>query len=151
MSTTFTLTGVSDLQRGLRTLSDKLAKGAAQSANRKGAAVIQKAMKTAAPDGPTAEGAIQRRKRKNGLVRLEKHAKIRNHLKVKKAKADNATAVRNIISAGNAYHAGFIEFGSIHNAALPFMRQAMEQNKQAAIDAMKKELARQIVRRGGTI
>lgn len=140
-------TGFAQLQQRLEKLGKDEATKAGQIANRAGAAVIAKKAKAAVPISKIAEGASIKRHTKGGTTRTEKHRKIVNWIKVKKTKGDTATQVHNAVTVG-AYQAQFVEFGSIHNAPNPFLRQAFEANNQEIIDAMAKVLDRQLIKRG---
>lgn len=121
------LRGFSALQRRLESLSKDEATKAGQIANRAGAAVLRKAVIATAPKSPkTTEGEIRTRHNKGGTTRQEVHNKIVNSVRVKKIKAGQAGEVKNAVTIVGAYHATFVEFGSIHNSADPFMLRALE-------------------------
>ncbi len=142
--------GLNALNRRLTSMAKEEATKAGQSANRAGAAVLAKAVKQAAPTSTrTTEGETRTRHNKGGTTRQETHGKIINHVKVKKLKSTDPTQVKNGVVIGpKAYHASFVQFGSIHNAADPFMLRAFEDSQQSIIEAISKMLERQLVKRG---
>lgn len=144
---TFTMTGWSDLENRLKQLSSTDATKAGQSANRAAAAYMVKKIREAAPDGPSAEGSIRNRKRKSGTVVQEKHEKIKNHVRVRKGRANDANTVENLVIV-DPYHASYEEFGSIHNQATHFVEKTFDRESQAALDVMAKALNKGLIRRG---
>lgn len=142
------LRGLADLNKRLSALPKDVATKLGQSANRAGAAVLAKKAKALAPVGPVAEGAEVTRKRKSGAVVKEKHHKIKNSIKVKKTKNVSQTRVQNTVTTGQAYQASFVEFGSIHNAPNPFMKNAFEQNKDEIVATMAAALVKGLTRKG---
>lgn len=142
------LRGLADLQRRLESLGQAEATKAGQIANRAGAAVLRKAVIAAAPNSPkTTEGEVRTRHNKGGSTRQEIHRKIVNHVRVKKVKAGQDGEVKNSVDVF-AYQATFVEFGSIHNSADPFMLRAYEASEDTIIEAMAKVLNKQLVKRG---
>lgn len=144
------LRGFSDLQRRLEALSKEEATKAGQTANRAGAAVLRKKVIATAPNSPkTTEGETRTRHNKGGTTRQETHGKIVNNVVVRKTKNSTPTQVNNAVSIKSAaYHASFVEFGSIHNTADPFMLRALEANEQSIMDAISKVLNKQLIKRG---
>ena len=147
MSFTFSASGFQQLERRLQALSREDATKAGQSANRAGAAVLKKKIEETAPVSNVAEGATITRRNKDGSTRQETHHKISQNVKIKKVRSGEGT-VENLVFISKAYHATFVEFGSIHNAPTPFMLNALEGNKDDIIEAMRKSLNRNLVRRG---
>lgn len=143
-----TLTGLADLERRVALLTSDLATKVGQSANRAGAKKYSDLLKAAVPVGPTPEGAVRLRRRKSGTVRREIHHKLRNSIRIKKIRSDHIHKVVNAVTVGKAYHAAFIEFGSIHNPPNPVMRKTLEDNQQAIIDEMAKVLNKRLVKAG---
>lgn len=146
---TANMRGLNALQRRLESLSKEEATRAGQIANRAGAAVLRKKVMETAPNSPkTTEGEVRTRHNKGGTTRPEKHRKIVNNVKVKKTKSTDPTQVHNAVAIVGAYHASYVEFGSIHNTANPFMVRALESSQQSIIDAIAKVLNKQLVKRG---
>lgn len=144
------LRGMAALQRRLEGLSKQEATKAGQIANRAGAAVLRKETMKTAPNSPrTTEGEVRTRHNKGGTKRQEVHGKIKNNVIVRKTKSTSPTEVHNAVAIkSNAYHASFVEFGSIHNAANPFMLKALSNAQQPIIDAIGKILNKQLIKRG---
>lgn len=144
------LRGFNQLQQRLARLSKEEATKAGQIANRAGAtAYAKEARKIAPASSKTTEGEVRTRHNKGGTTRTEVHGKLRNHIKVRKTKSTSVTQVHNAIGLdGFAYHGTFVEFGSIHNSANPFMFRALTSNQQTIIDAIAKSLQKQLIKRG---
>lgn len=139
--------GFADLNWRLRQLGYDVSTKIGQSANRAGATVIAKAIKDQAPVGPDAQGSIRNRKRKSGKVVQEEHQKIANNIRVKKVRAPDGQVV-NAVTAGQAYHATFVELGSIHNAPNPFFRRGFESSQADALDKIAQTLDRRLKKAG---
>lgn len=139
MGLTYNLAGFAELDKALSELSTDVATKIGQAADRAGAMVIAKAVSDAAPDGPTAEGVMETR---HG--REIPHAKIKNHVKVKKTKNVSPTKVQTTITTTTAIQALWEEFGSIHNAPTRFMSKAVGASAQAAIDQIAATLRKRI-------
>lgn len=147
---TANLRGLAALQDRLESLSKQEATKAGQIANRAGAATLRKEAITEAPNSPkTTEGETRTRHNRGGTTRQETHGKIVNNIKVKKLKSADPTQVKNAVTIGSrAYHSSFVEFGSIHNAADPFMIRALTNSQQSIIDTIGKVLNKQLIKRG---
>lgn len=146
MTVTVNLHGFSQLSQRLSRLAKEDATKAGQVANRAGATVLRKAVVNEAPvSQKTTEGETR-----NRGTRTETHGKIKNNVIVRKTKsATTSTQVQNSVGVKkNAYHASFVQFGSIHNSADPFMLRALQSNEQPIIDAIGRSLNKQLVRRG---
>lgn len=146
---TSNLRGLNALQRRLESLAKDEATKAGQIANRAGAAILRKEVIKTAPNSPkTTEGEVRNRHNKGGSTRTETHNKIVNSVKVRKIKASEAGQVKNAVTIVGAYHSIFVEFGSIRNAADPFMLRALDNSQQSIIDAVSKVLNKQLIKRG---
>lgn len=148
MTVTVTTTGFAALDTRMKSLSNDIATKVGQSANRAGAVVIQKKIKEGVPIGPHAEGSIRNRTRKSGKVVQEKHTKIINNVKVRKVRAEAGRVINAIVIGKDAYHASFVEFGSIHNAPNPFFRTGFALASEDAVDRIKTVLARRLDKAG---
>ncbi len=144
---TVNLSGMSAIQARMQALSRDVATKTGQAANRAGAAHVAKKIAAAAPDGPDANGSDRTRTLKNGAKVTTPHAKINKNIKVKRVKAAEGT-VKNQITSGRAYHAMFVEFGSIHNQPDPFFSTTFENEQQAAIDKIAEILKKRLTQAG---
>jgi len=144
---TVKLGGFAALEKRLNEISREHATKIGQSANRAGAVEILKQAKAQAPVGPTAEGAKSNRHRKGGSVVEEIHHKIANWLRVKKVRAPEGR-VESAVTVSKAYHAYWVEFGSVHNAPNPFMKRALDTAQQAAIDRIAAVLEKRLTKAG---
>lgn len=141
--------GLAALQKRLETLAKEDATKAGQVANRAGAAVLRKeVIKTAPNSTKTTEGEMRTRHTKGGATRNETHHKIVNSVRVKKTKTAQATEVTNAVTIVGAYHASFVEFGSIRNTADPFMLRALNASTDTIIETIAKVLNKQLIKRG---
>ena len=148
MTVTVTTTGFAALESRMKSLSNDIATKVGLSSVRAGAVVIRKKITEGAPDGPHAEGSIRNRTRKSGKVVQEKHAKIKNHIKVRKVKSAAGLVAYAIVVGKDAYHASFVEFGSIHNAPNPFFRTGFALASEDAVDRIKAVLAKRLDKAG---
>lgn len=64
---------------------------------------------------------------------------------VVKERKDFLTAVITA-GGGDAYYMPFLEFGTSHQEARPYLRPAIDDNRQGIVDDIKKELQKAIVR-----
>ncbi len=134
--------GFAELKRWLEQYSREQQTKVGQQMSRAGAKVVAERTRQNAPVSDVAEGATRTRKTKGGTTRTEEHHKIKNSIRVKKTRNESSTKVQTSVTTSDAYQAGFEEFGSIHNAANPFMRTSAEEAAPDAIDAMAKTLKR---------
>lgn len=143
------LRGFDELQRNLASLSNDVATRAGQSAVTKGAQVVARAVKAAAPVGgqdtsrtySTATGP-----------RTVRYGRLRDNIRVRRGRSRNRQNVSAIVSTGRAFWARFLEYGTRKMSARPFFKPAMDGAMDAALDNMRDELAKAINRirsRGG--
>lgn len=147
---TANMKGLAAFQQRIEQLSKQEATKAGQVANRAGAAILKKEIIKTAPNSPkTTEGEKRTRHNKGGTTREETHGKIVNHVGIKKTKSNDPTKVQNsVFIDGKAYHASFVEFGSINNAADPFMLEALRSAQQPIIDTLAKVLNKRLIKAG---
>lgn len=137
------LKGFAELEQRLAQLANEAsATKMGVSATRKAAKVVQEAIIAAAPDGPKAEGDSDG---KRGA-----HAKIKEHIRVKKGRGRTPNTAVMLVHTGDAYHALFQERGTIHIAPRPFMGPAFARSKDAALATMSSELERLLDRAART-
>lgn len=141
------LTGFDELERNLKALGKDVATRVGRAASRAGANELAKAMRDAAPVGPTPEGAQSGYARKDGSRGSRTHAKLKSSIKVRNGRVTSSTKVKHIIHTGDAYHAWIVERGSIHMPPKLWAKPALEAASPRAIDAIKRTLERRI-RRG---
>jgi HK97 gp10 family phage protein len=139
----YNLKGFSELNARLADLAGKQATSAGQSAIRAGGVVLRDAVKAKAPVGPTPEGA----KEKHG-DRTITHHKIAEQITVTKVKSPNEHQVSVAVHNGKAFHASWVEFGSIHNQPNPFFLNALNDVGQEVIDKVGATLGKQLTKRG---
>lgn len=137
------LQGFAELEQRLMQLADEVkATKMGNAAVRQAAKVVQQAVIEAAPDGPKEEGASDG---KRGT-----HAKIKEHIKVKKGRGRTPNTAVMLVHTGEAFHALFQERGTIHIAPRPFMGPAFARSKDAALNKMVDALSRSLDRAART-
>ena len=151
---TIQITGLSELDKRLREMPDKLARNVMRGAVRAGAAVIQKEAKARVP---VAKKAHLLKSYKSKLWKHYRAAKygtwiqpgnIKRNIKVSPAKkAPRGTIEYHVYISDknkNTYYWKFLEFGTSKMAAKPFMRPAFEAQKEAATVAIREYMAKRI-------
>jgi len=139
--------GFAELEAALEALLPKDATSAGRSACRAGAKVIQAALRAAAPVSDIEEGAL----RPTGKGKTIAHAKISQHISIKKGTSSASGGIVYLVGTGHAFHAIFQERGTIHEPARPFAVAAFERAAPAAIEAIGAILKKQIEKKGGTV
>lgn len=140
MTQQFNIENIGDLVAKFEELSEKMQKRIAWKAVKKGAGVIRDAAEANAKkiDAPARDGETD--SQIFPYIKIQKASKI--------AKAERAVAYR-IGVEGQAIYDGvrapptywrFVEFGTEKTKAQPFLRPAMEQNMNAAANAIVTEL-----------
>ncbi len=109
--------GFRELERNLERTERAISGGALISATKKGAQVIADAAKTRAP-------------RRTGKL-----AESIGH----EVTETSGSAVQEKIGAG-VFYGGLVELGTRHNPARPFLRPALDERGNAAVDATAKDL-----------
>jgi len=122
IETSFKIEGVDELKRQLKRLDTKVRTSIVRSGLREGAKVVKQAAEDKAPVD-------------SGF--------LRDHIKIKtKKRGDNITAI--VGFAGDAYYGRFIELGTKHMAAKPFLRPAIDENQRKIVDAAKLRMKKRI-------
>ena len=161
---TVKLEGVDALIKALAEATKQIRTKAVRSALRKAAVVIQKQAKLNTPvlSAPTktrkpgtVKNAITVRvskaARKDGnegvfvSVRPLKSAQIRKFKQSQAKRGANASGSKN---PNDPYYWRFAEFGTKKQQATPFLAPALESHKEAAIDAMRERLQRELDKAG---
>lgn len=128
--------GLSELLRALKELPKELHKGPLRAAVSAGIKVVQKQAIINAPmDKGTLKRAIYRTRSRDGSSRVQEMGIVGVRYGKKHRKKGR-----------DAWYWRFLEFGTIHIAARPFLRPAFEQTKSAQIEALRIKLAKSIER-----
>lgn len=157
--------GLASLLGKLRTLPVKLQKKALRAAMRKGANVIKDAAKATAKqiDDPETSEAIyknlavqfsSRKSRQEGGVVMRvgvlggarKYGNTKENVRRGRAGQTYKTLGDKTNPGGDTWYWRFIELGTSRQPARPFLRPAMEQSGQGAIDAAAIEMNKQLDR-----
>ena len=137
-TTTTSIDGLAELERRLMGFGPEIATKLGQAATRRAMkSVAEPALRSATPIGPRADGT---------KVGRRIHTKIRTAIRVKKGRSKVANSVVTIITTGRAFHAIFIERGTVKMPAQPFAQQAIEGAAQRILDALGVELGKGIDR-----
>jgi len=117
---TFTLTGFSELNAALTDLGPKLASNIAGRGMKAGGEVIAAAARARCPVSTIDEPHLR-----DSIVAV-----------LKKSDGSGTRTLLIGFLKPASRHAGFVEFGTSHMAAEPFMRPALDSTGQTAIDVM---------------
>lgn len=137
-----TTSGWAELNDALLKLQEGMAQKVGQTAVRKGAHVVQHAIEEAAPESDIAEGEMHSKR---------PHAKIKNHVSIKKGKSGVANSIVYMIGTGKAFHSIIVERGTIHAAAKPFAVPAFEKVAPVVGATVAEWLRKGIIKRGGSV
>ena len=137
---TIQITGLADLEKRLRGLSDKLAKNVLRGAVRAGAVVIQKEAKAKVPiaSGPYLHG-------RKGIKTWYQPGTLKKGIKIRSAPRGKAKGIEYwVYVSKNLFWWKFIEFGTSKKGKRPFMRPAFDTKKEAATTAIRDYMAKRI-------
>ena len=136
MDVTVKIEGLEELRRALQEAGPKLAKRAMRKALRKGAEVFVEAAKSRAP--VLKEGTPQRRP---GELRDSIDASIKLSTKEEKGVAHiGPKSEKGKGSQQPGVYGMFVEFGSVHGPAQPYMRPAFEGSRERALEVVQNEI-----------
>ncbi len=122
IETSFNIEGVDELKRQLKRLDTKVRTSIVRSGLREGAKVAKQAAEAKAPVD-------------SGF--------LRDNIKIKTRKrGDKITAI--VGFAEDAYYGRFIELGTKHMSAKPFLRPALDENQRQIVDAVKARMKKRI-------
>lgn len=126
-----TVSGLDELDKMLGTLAPRAVRNALRSAAKKGAAIWEEAISQRAP-------------KRTGF--LSENIKIGSN--VDDSENDDATAAVTVEvgPSKQAYYGQFLEFGTKHAKAQPFMRPAFEEKTQEVLETFKTELGNALAR-----
>ena len=136
---TVRVTGMKELAAKLQSFGPKLARNGLRAAVSAGAEVIRKDVQARAPEDT---GVLRRAVYKKQIREESNNTKqtfylgVRSGKKYQKKKQD-------------AFYWRFLEFGTKHIAARPFVRSAFESKKNEAVERMKEKLAERIKKIAG--
>jgi len=130
----FSITGLSDLEKRLAELPLRIAKNVMRGAIRAGAVVIQKEAKAKCPVSAEAHFLGKGVKR----VLIQPGELKKKGIKVRQAPRSSSPLIAYwvYVSKRNWYW-GFPEFGTAKMTARPFMRPAFDEKKEAATEAIR--------------
>lgn len=125
------VSGLVDLERVLEQLPGKLRERTLVRAVGAGAAVMQREMIAHAP--VRSDGELKKMSKKSRFARLPGFLKA--SIGRRRADRESGTTVTYIVGVlRRAFYANFIEFGTRHQAAHPFIRPAAETTEEQAVD-----------------
>jgi len=137
--------GLRELGLAMQGLSADIAGKIARQAVAAGAGVVRKAARAKAPrDSGNLQAAVVMKRLSKRETRLtEEYIVTARKGRTKDAKAAKAGTGK---LGKDAYYARFVEFGTVKMPARPFMRPALENNTQAATDAIAARLRARIAK-----
>lgn len=127
--------GAAELERALTQLGKTVASKIIQASVRAGGKPVVDAIKANAPASAIADGA---------QVGSKIHHKIKNNIKIKKGKSKGTDTATVLVHTGLAFHALFLERGTIHMAPKPFMKAALDSAAPIALARIGTELEKRI-------
>lgn len=116
--------GVAELKAALEELGEVVATKIGVKANRDSATQLMKVLAEAAPYDATHRKKYW--KRKNGTVATAYYGHLRDAIRVRKVKAQNANTIVHLVSTGDAFWGNFQEFGTVRMPARPWWRPAVD-------------------------
>lgn len=137
------ISGLSELGAAMRNLSADMTGKVARQATAAGAGVVRKAARAGAPvDTGNLQAAVVMKRVPKGQTQLTEEYLVTPRVgKKRDAVAGKAGTGKR---GKDAFYARFVEFGTVKMPARPFMRPALENNTQAATDAIAKRLRERI-------
>jgi len=136
----FRMNGLSELQRSLDALPNKLKDKAVKNASAAGARVIQREAKRLVPVGQANSGE-----------HLRDQIVVSRSFKQKGKKKKLKGAVVLGIKDEGRFYAHLVEYGSSRQSAQPFMRPAMENKAAEALKVMAEKLSKEIAKAAGKL
>jgi HK97 gp10 family phage protein len=119
---TLKLTGMEDLAKRLRALPEAVTKQVLREALKKAAEPMRAKMAVLAPVGPEAPH-------------------LASSMRISPGKAEETTGVAVLVGPSRDFFYGrFLEYGTKHMSARPFMRPAFDSEAQTALDTLGREL-----------
>lgn len=139
------ITGAREMENLLRQLPDYIAKKTLTKALREAAQPILDEARTLAPVGKESKGRVRLRRTKRGKVSISNYGKLKPSLKIVTVPARlTAYSATVAVTVGKAFWGMFVEFGTRHMSARPFMRPAFETRKSEALNRLGKSLGEEI-------
>ena len=127
--------GAAELERALTQLGKTVASKIIQASVRAGGKPVVEAIRAAAPSSSIADGA---------QIGSKVHHKIKSNIKIKKAKSKGTDTATILVHTGLAFHALFLERGTIHMAPRPFAKAALDRAAPIALAKIGAELEKRI-------
>lgn len=142
----FQVTGLADLEQRLLAFSDKIAQNIMNGAIRAGAVVIQREAKLYNSKSISEEAHWLGKKNSKGRVLIQPGELNAKGIKVRLApRKSRSVPVEYWVYVSKRYwYWKFLEFGTAHMYARPFMRPAFEAKKSEAVDRIREYLAARI-------
>ncbi len=138
---TVQISGLRELGEAMKTLRADVAGKVARQAVAAGAGIVRKAARQGAPvdSGNLQAAIVMKRERQTRLT--EEYIVAPRKGKTRDVKAAKRGEGR---LGKDAYYAHMVEFGTVKMPAQPFLRPALENNTQAATDAIARRLKQRI-------
>ena len=142
MKTTVSVEGLRELDVALGELPKATGKNVLRRVLRNAGESIAEDMRALAPDAPGSSPKRDLRSSIGVSTKLSKR-QARAHRKMFR---DDRSAVEVFVGAGPLPHPHLQEFGTMHHAPQPFARPAWDANKSNALEIIKSELGKEIMK-----
>jgi HK97 gp10 family phage protein len=132
---TVRISGAKEMEALLLKLPDYLAKQVVTAALKKAAEPILEEARSLAPVGQESKGRVRLRQTRKGVT-ISNYGKLKLNLRISdisKYRPHDATVA---VTIGKAFWGMFLEFGTRHQNAQPFMRPAFESKKMIALNRL---------------
>lgn len=127
--------GAKEMEQVLRQLPDYIARKVVLSALRKSAEPILDEARILAPVGKESKGRVRLRQSRRGVV-ISNYGKLKLNLKIIDITKYREYSASVAITVSKAFWGMFLEFGTRHQNAQPFMRPAFEAKKMVALNRL---------------
>lgn len=141
MAGSINLKGFDQLEKGLAALPDAVARKIARQSVRRAATLIQREARSRAP---VRAGGGAKKMGKGAKGRLPGY--LRASIVVRLKRVPGAAVTYAIGWTKRAFYGAFVEFGTRHQAARPFLRPAADTRFADAVEVMGRDLGPKIVR-----
>jgi HK97 gp10 family phage protein len=138
------LEGLEELKANLEALGKEVATKVGIRATREAAKAVAEAVRAYAPIGT--QSTVRTRRRRDGTIAIADYGRLRDNIRVRRARARKETTITFNVTTGNAFWGKFLEFGTVHMPARPWMRPAFDASAAAALNITFVELKKGIDR-----
>lgn len=130
--------GLAELKAAFEQLGKEVSTKIGVRANRKAANLMKQAIVAIAPVGT--RNQVRSRTSKKGVVTRTDYGHLNANIRVRRARAKTDNKIVFHINTGNAFWGYFLEHGTVHMPARPFMRPAFDATRQTCVNVQIAEL-----------